>query len=245
MAIPRLWRVPSHTLQKFFLCMCGIFIKGLEVHLATDSPYQLFKHLRDHKGRRVTPLIVWSFWLVRIFMVLEFYMAWHSGLIWSWFGQFFVTLWINTLLVVSSHDYEHEVDLLGKDAKDWGRFHMENSEDLSITGNPYVDCFLSAGLSPHRAHHLFPYQRSGWANVYTTQFLAEAAEKFGYEWKPASSFLTQRCPSLIQTYILGAVADPLTRQAVYTSFLDEHCHKRPYWSMLKYILSGMSGIGAI
>eukprot|EP00931_Biecheleriopsis_adriatica_P082429 TRINITY_DN5586_c0_g1_i8.p1 TRINITY_DN5586_c0_g1~~TRINITY_DN5586_c0_g1_i8.p1 ORF type:complete len:511 (-),score=83.92 TRINITY_DN5586_c0_g1_i8:245-1777(-) len=244
MAIPRLWRVPAHTLQKFFLTMVGIFFKGLEVHMASDSPYQQFKHLRDRKGKRATPAVVWSFWMVRSFMVAEFVLACWCGVYWSWLGQFFVTLWVNTLLVVASHDYE-EQDIHSANTKDWGKFHLENTEDLTIIGNPYVDCFLSAGLSPHRAHHLFPYQRSGWANIYTTQYIKATAEKFGYEWKEPANFWTERCPSLIRSYLLGALADPLTRKPVYETFFQEHFAAMPYFTMVKYILAGVVGIGAI
>jgi len=155
-----------------------------------------------------------------------------------------VTLWVNTLLVVASHDYE-EQDIHSADTKDWGKFHLENTEDLTITGNAYVDCFLSAGLSPHRAHHLFPYQRSGWANIYTTQYIKAAAEKCGYEWKAPANFWTDRCPSLTRSYLLGALADPLTRKPVYDSFFHEHFAVRPYFTMVKYILAGIVGIGAI
>lgn len=147
-------------------------------------------------------------------------------------------------MVVSSHDFECQV-IFERETDDWGKFQLMNCLDLSITGNPWVDCFLSAGLSPHRAHHLFPWQRSGWANVYSTRFVQEAAEKFGYKWEEPRSLQLSRLPSIFSAYILGPLSDPFSRKRVYGTFVEEHIHLQPYWHMAKFVLLGFAGIGSL
>ncbi len=48
---------------------------------------------------------------------------------------------------------------------DWAARQICLSYDLSVVGNRWIDLFLSAGLSPHRVHHVLPYQGSGFANL--------------------------------------------------------------------------------
>jgi hypothetical protein len=60
-------------------------------------------------------------------------------------------------LIVSSHDFEEErtkADLTP--GQDWGVFQIDNSIDLNVIGNKFIDCFLTAGLGCHRVHHLLP-----------------------------------------------------------------------------------------
>lgn len=61
-------------------------------------------------------------------------------------------------LIVSSHDFEAsetQADLTP--GQDWGEYQVKNSFDMSVTGIPQVDCFLTAGLGCHRVHHVLPY----------------------------------------------------------------------------------------
>jgi len=157
-AVPRLWRVPIFTLHKLGHFLAGILLKGVEVHTFPDSPLRQFPHLRTKDGQRAVQRVVWNFWLVRMFMLTECVLAWRCDQLGIWFAQFFVTLWINTLLVVSSHDFEKAAQQ-PENVRDWGMYQLINSLDLKVIGNPYIDCFLSAGLSPHRAHHMYPYQK--------------------------------------------------------------------------------------
>mmetsp|Transcript_28435 Transcript_28435/g.71944 ORF Transcript_28435/g.71944 Transcript_28435/m.71944 type:complete len:466 (-) Transcript_28435:17-1414(-) len=243
-ALPRLVRVPAYTVHKLGHFFTGMFIKGVEVHTWADSPIVKFENMRNASGERLIPRIWWSHWLVHLLMVGEFVLAYRCGLLWSWFAQFFLTLWLNTLMVVSSHDFECQV-VHDKDTDDWGKFQLMNCLDLTITGNPWVDVFLSAGLSPHRAHHIFPYQRSGWANIYSTDFVRASAEKFGYRWEPPRSLQFSRLPSIFKAYIMGPLAHPLSRRVMYDSFIEEHCDWQPYWHMVKYIVKGFTGIGSL
>merc|ERR1712113_867940 len=88
--------------------------------------------------------------------------------------------------------------------------------------------FLSAGLSPHRAHHMFPWQRSGYANVYCTPIVESVAKKMNLKWEAPRSLFGSRLPSIFKAYILGPVADPFARKVLYKDFIDEHIHVGPY-----------------
>merc|ERR1719469_803117 len=101
-------------------------------------------------GSHAIQRICWASWLMHFYLVGEFFAAYYRGLFWPWLLQFFVSLWLNTLMGVSSHDFECQI-IFEKETDDWGKFQLANCLDLAITGNHNVDCFLSAGLSPHRA----------------------------------------------------------------------------------------------
>jgi hypothetical protein len=66
-------------------------------------------------------------------------------------------------LIVSSHDFD--LDAAKADpTSDWGTFQIGISTDIAVTGNVYVDSYLTAGLGCHRVHHLLPGQKSGFSN---------------------------------------------------------------------------------
>jgi hypothetical protein len=149
---------------------------------------------------------------------------------------------MNTMMVVSSHDF---VDVFEKGAKDWGRYQLLNSHDMSLTGNPWVDCFLSAGLSPHRAHHIFPYQRSGFANVYSNTVLAEAAKEHGLPWLKAKNYYLEIFPKIFKMYLWSPVCDPVSRKNKHASFIEEHADPACYKYIADYIIAGFYGIGSL
>ncbi len=99
-------------------------------------------------------------------MIGEFFFALYTGHLNVWIAQFCLVLWYNLFLIVSSHDFEESesaADL--KPGQDWGVFQIQNSFDMSVVGNQYIDTFLTAGLGCHRVHHVLPGQRSGFANI--------------------------------------------------------------------------------
>merc|ERR1711948_94206 len=126
---------------------------------------------------------------------------------------------MGTLLVVSSHDYN---EIFEEGSEDWARFQLLNTHDMHITGNPWVDCFLGAGLVSHRAHHILPYQRSGFANHFS-----------------------EILPEIVSRQLLVAVCDPVSRRQVYSSFIGEHLSPAAWWYSLKYAASGFTGIGSL
>merc|ERR1719491_41272 len=107
-----------------------------------------------------------------------------------------------------------------------------NAHDLSIVGNPWIDCFLSAGLSPHRAHHVLPYQRSGFANIYSEKHLAAAAQNHGLPWLPAKNFFTEIFPLIFRMYLWSPVSDPIIRRPYYDTFLPRTSSPRSSHSFL-------------
>jgi len=111
-----------------------------------------------------------------------------------------------------------------------------------VVGNRYVDCFLSAGLSSHRVHHVLPYQRSGFANIATEDVLREEAAKFGMEWLPAKSFVTDRLPKLARTYLLSPSRQAEEQQ---WGFIREHCSPKAWKASVAYAASGFAGLGSV
>jgi hypothetical protein len=146
-------------------------------------------------------------------------------------------------LVVASHDFEEDAgDAAAFREQDWGIDQLEHADDLKVIGNRYVDCFLSAGLSSHRVHHVLPFQRSGFANIVTEDVLAEEAAKFDIDWVPAKSFVTDRLPKLCRTYLLSP-----SRQAreLNWGFIREHCSPAAWKASAEYVIQGFVGIGSV
>ena len=115
--------------------------------------------------------------------MIEFAACLATGHIVAWLVQFFLTLWFNTFLVVASHDFEEsnseaELAVIPEPLRDdWAARQICLSYDLSVVGNRWIDLFLSAGLSPHRVHHVLPYQGSGFANLATEDTVREVCAR--------------------------------------------------------------------
>lgn len=240
MGVPRLLRVPVHTLHKLGHVTTGMLIRGFELEYepSNDEHQGVPSFMRDRFGQRFQ----WSFWILHSWLRLELCLALFCGLGWSWLGQFVLCVWFNTLMVVSSHDF---TETFAQDTKDWARYQLLNAHDMKITGNPWVDCFLSAGLSPHRAHHILPYQKSAFSNIYSERHLAAAARKHGLPWVPSKSFFTEIFPTIFRMYLWSPVADPILRKPHYDSFVAEHTHPACYRYIVDYIRAGFMGIGSI
>jgi len=240
MGVPRLLRIPAHTIHKLGHVTTGFLIRGFEFETAGDT--------RENQGvgLKLRELGIsnfnWRFWAIQALLRIELVLAVALGLFWSWLAQFTLTLWINTLLVVSSHDF---TEVLEPDQKDWARFQLLNAHDMNITGNAWVDCFLGAGLASHRAHHILPYQRSGWANHYTERFIADAAKEAGLPWLPAKNLVTEIFPDIIRRQLMVPVCDPVSRKQAYPSFLEEHFSPAALGYTVVYMLKGISGIGSL
>jgi len=239
MGIPRLFRMPIHTLHKLGHVTTGMFIRGIQLEFEPDNDQNQGapKYIREKWGR-----IQWSFWILHSWLRIELCLAIYCGVGWSWLGQFTATLWCNTLMVVSSHDF---TETFAKDEKDWARYQLLNAHDMRITGNRWIDCFLSAGLSPHRAHHVFPYQKSGFANIYSEKALSAAAKQHGLPWLPSRNFFTEIFPMVGRMYLWAPVSDPIIRKPLYNSFLAEHIAPARFKYIVGYIAAGFSGIGSL
>ncbi|MFJ4657563.1 fatty acid desaturase [Nocardia sp. NPDC088792] len=238
MRLPRLFRIPVHTAHKFGHTMTGMIMRLLDVCRLTRKV-----GIKDMYGTwgGALPHFIGSFG-VRILLLAEFLTFTLMGDFWAWALQFVISLWVSTFLVVASHDFEVESEHIESNTEDWAINQIEQAYDLKVVGNRYVDCFLSAGLSSHRVHHVLPYQRSGFANIATEDVLREESAKFGIEWLPAKSFFTDRFPKQIRTYLLARSDDAVERD---WGFLREHFSPLALKTCAVYTIQGFTGIGTV
>ncbi|WP_256875032.1 cytochrome b5 domain-containing protein [Nostoc sp. C052] len=233
--LPRFYRIPVHTVHKLGHVLTGMFVRLIEICTLA------FKFgVKDMYGswQRGLPHYIGTF-SMRIILVGELILFWMNGDFGAWLAQFILTLWISTFMIVASHDFEEEeVD----PSEDWAVSQIRNSYDLTMIGNKYIDCFLSAGLSPHRVHHVLPYQKSGFANIISEDIVREEAEKFNVVWSKPKNFFFDRLPILVTHYLLGP-----SRSAKENNFglLKEHFHPQQLMTSAKYVIQGFLGIGSI
>ncbi|GEE02855.1 membrane protein [Gordonia spumicola] len=238
MDLPRLYRVPIHTLHKFGHTVTGMTIRLLEICKLTRQ-VGIADMYGSWKGG--LPHFIGSFGM-RFLLLGEMIVFIVAGDFWAWLLQFVVTMWVSTFLVVASHDFEIDTDEIEANTDDWAVNQVEQAYDLKVVGNRYVDCFLSAGLSSHRVHHVLPFQRSGFSNIATEDLLREEAAKFGVEWEKSKWFLTDRFPKQLSTY-LGAKS----RTAVENDwgFFREHFSPTALKTCGEYTVKGFTGIGTV
>jgi hypothetical protein len=191
-----LLRVPGYTLHKFGICLLGLSLRGREL-AKFENP-----------GRR-SPVRL-DFWFVRAWLVAEFAACVATGHLLAWLVQFAVTLWFNTFLVVASHDFEEAEPAVIPERwrDDWAARQICLSYDLTVVGNRWIDLFLSAGLSPHRVHHVLPYQGSGFANLAAEATVREVCAEAGIAWAPPRNLLFDRFPAVVAHYLLCPVKRP-------------------------------------
>jgi hypothetical protein len=237
--LPRYYRVPVHTIHKVGHVLTGMFARTIEVCILAVKC-----GMEDMYGswQRGLPHFVGTFGM-RILLAGELILFCLHGDLLAWFVQFAITLWISTFMIVASHDFEEEESVADRDEnQDWAILQIKNSYDLTMVGNKYIDCFLSAGLSPHRVHHVLPYQKSGFANIISEAIVREEAEKFGIAWLEPKNFFLDRLPILTRHYLLSP-----SRMAQDNDFglLKEHFHPKALMTTIDYVLKGFAGIGSI
>ena len=240
MGVARAYRVPIHTLHKLGHVVTGCLVRQVDLQLERDA--------EEHQGvedlKRALGLGNWAhvgFWAVHVCLRVELYVAWRQGLRWSWLFQFIGSLWLNTLLVVSSHDFD---DLGDESERDWAVFQLAETHDMSITGWPRLDCWLSAGLAPHRAHHLLPYQRSAYANIASEPAIRRVCERRGIAWDPPKGLGSEILPVVFRR-LFAPACDPATREALYADAVAEHASWRQLAYCVSYVGAGVCGIGSI
>jgi Cytochrome b5-like Heme/Steroid binding domain len=206
-------RVPGYTLHKLGICLTGLPLRGREITKferprpapqGDDAPF-----IRD--GIRA------EFWFIRAWIVVEFALCLATGHIVAWLVQFFLTLWFNTFLVVASHDFEEEsseeeLAVIPEPLRDdWAARQICLSYDLSVVGNRWIDIFLSAGLSPHRVHHVLPWQGSGFANLAAEDAVREVCAEVGIAWERPRNLIFDRFPAVMKHYLTCPVKPSLLR----------------------------------
>lgn len=245
--LPRYYRIPIHTLHKMGHVCIGMFVRSMEI-----CTLGLRFGVKDMYGswQRGLPHYI-GLISMRILLAGELVLFCVAGDFAAWFAQFVVTLWISTFMIVASHDFEEEtdVDLVEisatadrDESQDWAVLQIRNAYDLTMVGNKYVDCFLSAGLSPHRVHHVLPYQRSGFANIISEDIVREEAEKFDVEWLTPKNFFVDRLPIMAKHYLFGPSR---WAQENNVGLIKEHLHPQAFKATTIYIFKGFMGIGSI
>ncbi len=192
-------RIPGYTLHKLGISLTGLPFRAIEIA----------KFERPMRNGSATPdAIRTDFWLIRAWIVAEFVACLVTGHIVAWLIQFVITLWFNTFLVVASHDFEEsttEEELAAIPERlrnDWAAQQIGLSYDLTVVGNRWIDLFLSAGLSPHRVHHVLPWQGSGFANIASEQTVKEVCAQVGIAWQRPRNLLFDRFPAVMKHYLL-------------------------------------------
>jgi hypothetical protein len=202
-----LLRVPGHTLHKLGIALTGLSLRGREI-----AKYERPKVDEKSDKPQVADSARTDFWIIRGWILIELGLCLGTGHIVAWLLQFFFTLWVNTFLVVASHDFEdskseeEEVAVIPEHLRnDWAARQICLSYDLSVVGNRWIDLFLSAGLSPHRVHHVFPWHGSGFANLATEAKVREVCEEVGITWERPRNLIFERFPAVIKHYLLHPV----------------------------------------
>ena len=191
------FRVVGYTLHKLGICVTGMMARGYEVNfLEFDRG-----HLRA------------DFWLIRLYLMGELVACAVSGHLVAWIAQFVITLWLNTFLVVASHDFEgSDRDMLARCPlqlrDDWAARQICESSDLTVIGNRWIDLFLTAGLSPHRVHHVLPAQRSGFANLASEAVVRDVCDAHGIPWERPRNLLSERFPQAVKHYLRSPALRP-------------------------------------
>jgi hypothetical protein len=240
MNLPRYYRLPLHTIHKLGHVVTGMLIRSIQ--LCTYG-YRYGVNGLYGNWQRSLPYYL-GMLAMRSLLLGELILFWQNGDLLAWLAQFSLTTWISTFMIVASHDFEAEETNTKVDfqEQDWAVYQIENSYDLSMVGNKYLDCFLSAGLSPHRVHHVLPDQKSGFANIASETIVREEAAKFNVPWHPPKNFFIDRLPVMTKYYLLSP-----SRLATDNNLnlISEHLHPQALLTSAKYLLHGLAGIGSI
>ena len=203
-------RIPGHTLHKLGIALTGLSLRGREI--AKFERPQVDENSEGGDTPPPSDAARIDFWLMRGLILVELGLCLATGHLVAWLLQFFFTLWVNTFLVVASHDFEDSKDRQEELAgipvslrNDWAAHQICLSYDLSVVGNRWIDLFLSAGLSPHRVHHVLPWQGSGFANLASESSVRGACEQAGITWERPRNLILERFPAVIKHYLLCPV----------------------------------------
>ena len=228
--LPRLWRVPIYTLHRFGHLISGMLIRWIVA--IKEFEYPTIKKFQ--------------FLFIRFLLVGELVFCLYTDNILLWSLQFVLTIWLNLFIVLSSHDFEEsetKSDL--SHGQDWGIFQIKNSFDMKIIGIPYIDCFLTAGLGAHRAHHVLPAQRSGLSNVVSERALRETCKEFDVPWVKTKNFLLDRLPTLVSFYLFTPMESSHSDYKGFGGFLRETFSIEGLKRMIYSVYVGFKGIGSL
>jgi hypothetical protein len=213
-------RIPGYTLHKLGICLTGLPFRAREI-----AKFERPRRNTQDGSSSTADAIRTDFWLIRAWIVVEFAACLATGHIVAWLVQFFITLWFNTFLVVASHDFEdsateEELAAIPEPLRnDWAAQQICLSYDLSVVGNRWIDLFLSAGLSPHRVHHVLPWQGSGFANLASEATVREVCAQVGIAWERPRNLIFERFPAVMKHYLLCPVRPaPIPPEVAFSQF---------------------------
>lgn len=216
-------RVPAYTIHKLGMCLFASARLGYIIIFG--------KHLKAG----IRP----EFWIVRAFLLAELALCVASGHLLVWLAQFFLALWLNTVLVTASHDFEgaeqaERVARLPEHLRDdWAARQVALSYDMTVVGNKWVDVFLSAGLNTHRVHHALPFQGSGFANLVSEAPVRAACEAAGIAWERPKRLFSERLPAFVRHYLLKPAlpedGEPAGRRSLLREFAVMGRYIRDGW----------------
>jgi hypothetical protein len=245
-----LLRIPGYTLHKLGIAMTGLLFRAREIA----------KFERPRRAEAATvDAIRTDFWFIRAWILVEFVGCLVSGHLVAWLVQFVIALWFNTFLVVASHDFEESTTDEALTAipeplrNDWAAQQIGLSYDLTVVGNRWIDLFLSAGLSPHRVHHVLPWQGSGFANLASEQTVREVCAQAGIAWQRPRNLIFGRFPAVMKHYLLCPAKPPLPPppppHALHAPPPDPYPGpatkglRRQVGTLARYALDGWRGVG--
>lgn len=234
LGLPTIWRIPGYTLHKLGNMLFGNVARSIEMNWF------------ERDGSVIYPVFLW---FIKALLMAEFWVSLAYGNIMPWTLQYLGSLWYNTCLVLSSHEFEH----YGEDhpGKDWGKFQVINSYDLIILGNPWIDVFLSAGLSPHRAHHLLPHQSSGFANIASEPYIRQVCKEMNVPWHRPKVFWFDRLPIILDFVFNSPTIVPNTGlvkkqyERTFRNWMNEQISLEAVGEFVAFVAKGLIGIGAV
>lgn len=248
LALPRYYRVPLHTLHTVAHIISGMFAQITIVAILSIQG-------KRQEGKAVGKDInIWPLGFpvenfigaygIHFLLLGELIVFTINGDFLAWLGQFLLTLWLTTFLVLASHEFHEETTETETnwEKKDWAALQIEHSCDFTMIGNKYIDCFLSAGLGPHRVHHILPQQKSGFANIISEDLVREEATKFNVEWLQPQNFFFERLPHLFEQYL--ASPSVMAKEKNFGVF-KEHFHPEALKMSIEYLVSGFTGFSGI
>jgi hypothetical protein len=230
LTLPRLWRIPLFTAQKFGEFFSGHLLRiGLMLPCYEDAEKCIQKELQIR--------------FARFYMLFELYYCYRTGYLHWWIVQFTLCVWCSMFQIVASHDFEVVREQDEHRGMDWGIHQVTHALDTYITGSRWVDIWLSAGLSCHRVHHVLPYQGSGFANIVCEDAVKATCKEFDIEWMPTRNLLVDRFFPLMYYYLTAPAQIPANPAPIiiggdhgWKGFVKEHLSITP-------ILKGFQDIG--
>ena len=139
-----------------------------------------------------------GFVAVRGMLVAEMWWFWCAQKWGYWIGQCLMTSLLSFLLAICD-----PLTVSPSTAEsDWASHQIARHSDAMLTGSPYIDCFLTGGLSCRRVHTLLPFQKSPFANIASEALLKQLAQEKKIDWRAPENLARDRLYSALDVHLL-------------------------------------------